>query len=143
MIITDTKSKNLLDSWYKFRLHLEKSETPFEDVARYFLSCPRVRRYTDPYDQTSWPTPWELIVENQYCDFNILLGICYTIQLTERFKSVSPVITLSFDPTSRIVYCLLLIDGKVFGFDFDTWVDEASLPTTLVVQKKFQMPPLN
>lgn len=143
MIITDTKSKNLLDSWYKFRLYLEKSDNPFEDVARYFLSCPRVRRYTDPYDQTTWPTPWELIVENQYCNFNILLGICYTMQLTERFKSTTPVITLSFDPTSKIMYYLLLIEGKVFGFDFDSWVLEKELPSDLVVQKRFCMPPLN
>ena len=40
---------------------------------------------TDPWDQKTWPTPWELVAENQYCNFCILLGVCYSLQLTKRF----------------------------------------------------------
>ena len=68
----EQKTKQRLVNWHAFRLQLENSETPLEDVVNYFQSLPRVKVYTDPYDQTTWPTAWQLIDENEYCQFNIL-----------------------------------------------------------------------
>ena len=34
-------------------------------------------------DTLSWPDPWELLVENTYCEVARALGICYTLLLLD------------------------------------------------------------
>ena len=143
MIISDKLRYSRLRTWVKLREQLETSNTPLEDVARFFLRLPRVKIYTDPYDSSTWPTPWELIDENEYCEFNIILGICYTIQLTERFKNCQPKINVAIDSVNKVVYYLLFVEDKVYGYTEEEWIDIASLPKTLKVQKIYAMKPLH
>ena len=143
MLTADRLQQTRLKSWYALRQTLETSATPLEDVSRYFLRLPRVKIYTDPYDSSTWPTPWELIDENEYCEFNIILGICYTLQLTERFKSIQPTINLAFDNNNKIVYYLLFIEDKVYGYVEDKWAEISDLPKSLKMQKIYRMDPLN
>lgn len=143
-MITESKEKdNLLKSWYSFRQQLETVPNPIEEVTKYFLSKPRVKHYTDPYDSSTWPTPWELITENEYCPINLLLGICYTLQITDRFKDIRPTIEVSVDVESNSVYYLLVIGDSVFGFLEDEWTLVSKLPKSLKTQKIFNMDPLH
>ena len=139
----EQRTKRRLVDWYTFRQHLETSKTPLDDVVEYFHSHPRVKVYTDPYDQSRWPTPWELIDENEYCPFNIILGMCYTLQLTKRFSESNATITISIDKTNKTVYYLLFIDDKVYGYEQDTWIPATQLPTTLKTLKMYKMKPLH
>lgn len=123
--------------WYKFRQHLETCPNPLEEVSNYFEKLPRVKFYTDPYDSKTWPTPWELISENEYCHFNVLLGISYTLQLTERFKNCQPKITIELDVKSRSVYYLLYVCNKVYGYN-NEWIDPEVLPNSLSAQKIYK-----
>ena len=75
-----------LSEWSSFRESLEISKDPFQDVINYYNQFPIVSIHTDPYDMKSWPDPWDLIHENEYCEYCILLGMCYTLQLTDRFS---------------------------------------------------------
>lgn len=143
-MITESREKDLLlKSWYDFRTTLEIVPDPIKATTSYFLSKPRVKIYTDPYDQSTWPTPWELITENEYCPFNLLLGICYTLQLTERFKDISPQIAIAVDSKSKTVYYLLLVEENVFGYLEDEWTTVQKLPKSLKMQKIFNMVPLH
>jgi hypothetical protein len=126
-----------LKPWIEFRDSLEFSSTPFQDVSLYFERKLNTKNYTDPYDQSSWPTPWELIYENQFCSFNIILAICYTLQLTERFKNIRPVINLVLDKTDKTVYYLLLIDDKVYGYQLEDWCSLEDLPKSLITKKTY------
>lgn len=132
---------SLLNDWYRFRETLSSVPDIREEVARYFLSKPRVKVYTDPYSRETWPTPWELITENIYCPFNIILGICYTLQLTDFCKNTTPEIHISIDINSKSVYYILVVDNFVF-LD-DEWIPLESLPTSLKTQKIFVMDTLH
>lgn len=132
----------LSTKWYELRQQLEKDLNPLETVAKFFESLPKVKIYTDPYDPDTWPTPWELIDENEYCPFNIILGICYTIQLTERFKNCQPKINVAIDKINKTVYYLLIINDKVYGYD-SKWVDIGDLPNSLKIQKMYRMKQLH
>lgn len=123
-----------LHNWYTLRKKLETSKEPFLEVSDYFERMPRVKFYTDPYDCNTWPTPWELIDENEYCQFNIILGICYTLQLTERFANCQPEISIAIDSNTRSVYYLLYIHDKVYSYEFG-WIDRSQLPETISIQK--------
>lgn len=142
MLVTNRLQQTRQLAWYQLRQTLETSEDPFSDVANFFLRLPRVKFYTDPYDSSTWPTPWELIDENEYCEFNLILGICYTIQLTERFKNTRPTIQLTVDNINKTVYYLLYIDDKVYGYD-DGWISVLELPKSLKTQKIYTMKPLH
>jgi hypothetical protein len=143
MLTAEKASQKRLTSWYDLRQRIELSSNPFEEVSKYFSRLPRVKIYTDPYDSSTWPSPWELIDENEYCEFNIILGICYTIQLTERFKHVQPKINVAIDNINKTVYYLLIIDDKVYGYANEEWTTIDQLPTTLKMQKIYAMKPLH
>jgi hypothetical protein len=138
----ERKSNQRLVDWYNFRQQLESSTSPLDDVHQYFQNVPKVKIYTDPYDQATWPTAWELINENEYCPFNIILAICYTLQLTSRFKNTTPVITITIDKINKTVYYMLCIDDKVYGFDENGWIPAKTLPKTLTNLKIYNMAPL-
>ena len=137
-----TTQKRLAD-WRNLRQYLETSDTPFDDVSSFFNQFPKTKVYTDPYDQSSWPTAWELIEENQYCSFNIVLGICYTLQLCSRFEKLKPKITISIDKATNSVYYLLVMENMVYGYEDECWINTKSLPKSLKTIKIYTMPPLH
>lgn len=139
----ERNSKQRLVDWYNFRQQLDTSSSPLDDVCQYFQQVPRVKIYTDPYDQTTWPTAWQLIDENEYCPFNIVLAICYTLQLSSQFKNSTATITITLDNVNKTVYYLLLIDDKVYGYDENGWISAKTLPKTLMNLKIYSMPPLH
>jgi hypothetical protein len=142
-MLTDEKVvQRQFAAWVQLRQHLETSTQPLEDVSKFFLRLPRVKIYTDPYDSTTWPTPWELVSENEYCEFNLILGMCYTLQLTDRFKFINPKITVSIDSVNKTVYYLLFVGEKVYGYD-DGWIDAVDLPKSLKTQKIYNMKTLH
>ena len=141
--IAEKKSNQRLVDWYNFRQQLEQSKSPLEDTVDYFSKVPRVKIYTDPYDQSTWPTAWELIDENEYCQFNIILGICYTLQLTSHCQNSDVLIKIAIDNVNKTVYYLLFVDDKVYGFDDNGWIPAKNLPKTLNYLKIYTMPPLH
>ena len=138
---------NLLDqkfsTWLALRQKLELVTDPYELASQFFLDKKKAKVYTDPWDQSTCPTPWELIDEDQYCAFNIVLGICYSLQLTERLKDHKVVINLALDTINKTVYYLLLIEDKVYGYADSDWISSKDLPKTLLVQKSYCMKPLH
>ena len=142
MLTDERVVKRQMAAWYQLRQQLETSNSPLEDISIFFLRLPRVKIYTDPYDSATWPTPWELISENEYCEFNLILGMCYTLQLTERFKDCQPTINVSIDTVNKTVYYLLIVDDKVYGYDED-WIDATDLPKSLKTQKIYAMKQLH
>lgn len=142
MLTAEKVIQRQLDAWFKLRQNLETSEDPFLDVSKFFLKLPKVKFYTDPYDSGTWPTPWELVSENEYCEFNLILGMCYTLQLTDRFKHIQPKIHIAVDNNSKTVYYLLLIEDKVYGYN-EGWSAINDLPKSLKIQKIYNMKPLH
>lgn len=139
MLTAERLSQSRLASWYNLRQQLETDPDPLNTVVKYFLNKPRVKFYTDPYDSSTWPTAWELIDENEFCEFNIILSVCYTLQLTERFKDVEPTINVAFDKINKTVYYLLFFGDKVYGYLEEEWTDISSLPKSLQMQKIYAM----
>lgn len=75
-----------VSSWRRFREIVNQSNNPLEDVLSKYNSMRTDKITVDPYDQKSWPGPWELLTYKSYCGFAKLLGVAYTLQLTERFS---------------------------------------------------------
>jgi hypothetical protein len=113
--VFDLDQTSRLKVWKEFRQSLETSEHPLEDVALFWSRTPFVHRYLDPNYTSDWPDPWHLIIDNKYDDLAIALGMCYTLTLTERFKSQKVEIhTSMFSGEER--YIVVVNDRDVLNF---------------------------
>jgi|TARA_B100001093_G_C26784901_1_gene996221 hypothetical protein len=132
-----------LSHWAKFRLTLESSDTPFLDVLAYYDKAPRVSINTDPWDQKVWPGPWELINENQYCSFCVMLGMCYTLQLTERFSRANFEIHIAKDNINSSTHYYILVDNdSIIGYEDGKVINKNELPKNVYSQQQYPMPRL-
>ena len=135
----DNEYIDRLTKWRNFRNTLEVSDDPIQDTIDFYKKVPLTCFHTDPYDPSTWPDPWQLISENLYCEYCILLGICYTLQLTDRLKSETFEIHIAVDEKKSETHYLLFVGDVVVGYHDDLYVNKDTLPSTLVSQSVFPM----
>jgi hypothetical protein len=126
--------------WRELRDSLEVSKNPIQDTIDFYNCAPHCSIATDPYTPSSWPDPWELLEENNYCAFVKILAICYTLQLTDVLSQASYEIHITRDNKSSSTYYLLFVDDQVIGFNGDTHVHRKELPTTLFSELVHKLP---
>lgn len=136
----DLKYEDRLHAWSCLRQELETSQDPFQQVINFYSKAPRVSIATDPWDKSRWPDPWEMVFENQYDEFLTVLGQCYSLQLTDRFKGSAFEIHIGIDVEESKTYYLCVINkSTVLGWN-ESYVTLDQLPESLVSQKIYTMP---
>jgi hypothetical protein len=105
-----------LTEWANHRRELDEVEDPLQTVWDFWHQAPFTphNRNVDPYYQNSWPSPWEIIVENTYDDFTKALMIGWSLKLTNKFKDSKIELRTLVDSNRTRQYNLLYID--------DNWV---------------------
>lgn len=126
--------------WRNFRLQLEQSDNPFHDTIMFWNTVPTSTIAADPYDNNTWPNPWELLKENTYCEFTKILAIYYTLQLTERFSQSAFEIHIVLDKKESAIKYLLFVDNQIIGYYNDKSIDANDLPT-LECQMRYDVLP--
>jgi hypothetical protein len=129
-----------LRDWRDFRQSLEACNDPYRAAIDFYKTAPTVSFNADPYEQETWPGPWELIEENQYCEFCKLLGICYSLQLTERFSTDGFEIHITLDKEKSQTNYLLQTNGYCIGYEPSTAIPIIDLPHSLAIEKRYVMP---
>ena len=140
-MFTLSQYEDRLLEWAEFRQSLEKDINAFQKVVDFYNRIPRCSINTDPWDRKSWPGPWELVYENQYCNFCIILGMCYTLQLTESFNGKTFEIIIGRDMENNARLYLLSINKEVIGLD-DNYVHVDQLPESIIIERNYSMPEL-
>jgi len=109
-----TDPDHRLSLWSEFRKNLDSATDPLNDVAQFWQGAPLIayNNKIDPYFNREWPTPWEIIYENQYDDFTISLMIGWTLLLTEKFKSSKIEIKTLVDDTAKRLYNVVCVDDQ-------------------------------
>jgi hypothetical protein len=102
-----------LAAWSNLRKQVNQSREPLLDIANFWKDPPFVGHNPniDPYYQASWPTPWEIVVENKYDDFTRAIMIGYTILLTDRFKDSEVQIQTLVDEEGKKLYNIVYVDN--------------------------------
>ena len=103
-----------LSSWAEHRAHLEESQDPLMDTLDFWRESPYIpyNNKIDPYNQRSWPTPWEIIVHNKYDDFTRALMMAYTIKYTQRFADRLVEVRTLVDNARNSCYNIVCVDGE-------------------------------
>ena len=123
-----------LQDWRLFRQRLETVEDPLQDAVNYFKMAPEVSMQIDPYNPDNWPTPWEIIHENVYCNFSKILIICRTLQLTERFTDSKFEIHIKQSKQNSTIHYLLILENFCIGYDHSAPIHVSDLPDGLVTE---------
>lgn len=136
------KFEDRMSAWRDFRETLTISDDPIQDVIDFYNTAPLVNFNADPYSRETWPNPWELLEENIYCEYCKILGICYTLSLTEHFNEESFEIHIGIDRHCSATYYLLYVGDRVVGYEANTHVHKDVIPDTIQVQNIHAMPKL-
>ena len=131
-----------LSLWQDFRTELDASSDPLQSVIDLYQNAPTVSINCDPWDSSTWPTPWELLAENEYCEYCIILGMCYTLQLTDKFSQASFEIHIVVDKENSDRMYLLHVGNMVLGYYYNTYIHRNDLPPGLHSEVVHQMPGL-
>lgn len=108
----DCYNTDRLIAWKDFRDTLETSDTPFEDVASFWSRAPFVSPYLNPTNPNSWPDPWHLVLDSKLDELAIILGMLYTIKLTNRFRDTNCEIHSTILLKEKLPLYLLIIDNQ-------------------------------
>ena len=126
--VFDEHGTQRLAAWRQFRQNLETSETALQDVAKLWTHAPFVSSYLDPQLPTEWPDPWHLMLDLRLDDLALVLGMLYTIKLTQRFSHTVCEIHMSMHPEKNFTQYLLLVDNShVLNLDHGTVVEKQRL----------------
>jgi hypothetical protein len=136
------KFEDQLRDWNAFRRSLEISPTPIEDTIDFYSKAPMVSHQVDPYDSSSWLTPWELLKDNKYCEFSKILAICYTLQLTDKFMDDDFEIHIIADREKSETNYLLFIRDLVISSNGMIIMNKCDLPNDVQPQTVYAMPKL-
>lgn len=106
---------NRLDFWKSFRSQLNDLPlfVALGKTQELWDTCPFTPYYLDPENAMSWPDPWQLLIENYYCDLAKTLGILYTIYFTDHRRTLAPEIRIYYDYQTKYSYHVAwLCQGK-------------------------------
>ena len=105
-----------LKSWYDLRKSLENSdiETVCLSIDKWWQYAPLINHHLHPEDIDNWPGPWELLVENNYCQLSRGLGMVYTLQLVG-IKSID--FSIAIDDNSEEC-ALVMVDNAKYILNY-------------------------
>ena len=114
----DLYDNDRLIKWRQFRDNLETSLTPLEDVAHLWSQAPFVNTYLNPHTPEEWPDPWHLVLNSKLDELAIVLGMLYTLKLTQRFMVSRFEIHMSTREASRYNKYFLVVDNHVLNLEY-------------------------
>lgn len=118
-----------IKEWKEYREQLENSNDPLQDVAEYWALAPFVNSYLNPHNTKEWPDPWKLILDGKYDNLAIVLGMLYTIKLTQRFTDTPCEIHMSMPETGRDPAFFLVVEHTdVLNYEYRIRIKINELP---------------
>ena len=131
-----------LSSWAQLRRQAEQSTSPIDDIWEFWKQAPYIpyNNKVDPYHQQSWPSPWEIIVENKYDDFTKALMIAWTIKLTDKFTNSSIEVKSLVDKSKSKQYNIVCVDDIwVINYSDNGPVPASELPDSFLLENLIEL----
>ena len=131
-----------ITSWAEFRHGLEQSDQPLTDIANFWSDIKLIpfNKSVDPYNQFSWPSPWQIIADNVYDDLTLALMIGYTIKLTNRFKNSTVEIRTLVDSNRKQLYNVIYVDNEyVLNYEKSQVVSASDIPDSFFLENLVEL----
>jgi hypothetical protein len=107
-----SKTNQRLRDWYEFRQDLgNKSLTEaLTATAKLWGTAPFVNYSLDPGKPQTWPSPWELLDDNYYCDISLALGMFYTLALSDHSTDLK--LDILYDPEKKEQINIVVVNSE-------------------------------
>ena len=131
-----------LGAWTAFRYGLKQSDDILQDIVEFWQNTKTIpfNHRIDPYNQNSWPTPWEIISENIYDDLTLAIIIGYTIKLTDQYKDSKIEIRTLVDIHRTRLYNLVYVDDMyVLNYDRNQVVDAKCITDSFFIENLVEL----
>ena len=131
-----------LSSWAAHRAQLETCLDPFQEVIDFWRGAPFIpyNNKVDPHHQRSWPSPWEIIVDNKYDDFTRALLMAYSLKYTNRFKESVIHIRSIIDKNKSAYYNIVCVDDEwAINYNDNCPVSLNSIPDSFLVENLIEV----
>lgn len=116
-------------TWRHFRNSLGEFPDALDSIANEWGNVPVKSHYLDP-DPDTWPSIWELISENEYCEIAISLGMAYTILYSNKPHEEFELLGLNCRRQNQNYYIVSYDSGKyVLNYDHKSVINISSMPT--------------
>lgn len=139
-MLTSGSFEDRLLSWSILRTKIKSSTNFLDDLTQAYNRLIRQSIQYDPWNQKDWPTPWEIIYNNKYCEFTIILAMGYTLQYSARDSKQKREIWITKNTAANRSKYLLRTDNKLLGYTEDlSAIEPNTLPETEIVQKIFEL----
>jgi hypothetical protein len=116
--VFDSHGIERLTEWRRIRDEIEKDKDPLSIVSKIWSQAPFVNQYLDHTDPESWPDPWHLVLDSKFDNLAIVLGMLYTLQLTERFSREDYKIYMTQNDSRNPEFCLSISDRYVLNLRY-------------------------
>jgi hypothetical protein len=106
--------------WKEFRNSLSSKDemTQFSMVAEFWAKAPLKTISYDITDASSWPTPWEMIRNNDWCRNSVAIGMENTLRLAG-FPSERMALKFILDREIQAMLLVLVVDCTwVLNYDW-------------------------
>lgn len=102
-----------LSSWLELRKKGE-STNYLELVAEFWAQAPFTpyNKNINQYDPKSWPTPWQILIDNVYDDFTVALMISFSVKYTEKYSNVPVKIDTLINNAKNQIYNLVIVNEQ-------------------------------
>ena len=127
-----------LTEWRRIRDEIEKTADPLSIVCKVWSQAPFVNQYLDHSDPKSWPDPWHLILDSKFDNLAIVLGMLYTLRLTERFSRERYKIYMIHNLSKNPEFCLLVAGNHVLNLrygEISSLHDLKNFQTSIIYQE--------
>ena len=103
----NTSSADRIQLWKDFRTSIPENDQ-LTAIAQFFSDVPYGSRTMDCYNPRDWPTPWEILYHNNFCQNSISLLIYHTVKLIDTEHKVE----MQLIQDSSSCFVVPVIDGK-------------------------------
>jgi hypothetical protein len=131
-----------LSSWAEHRSQLNHSEDPLASVWEFWRHAPFIpyNNKVDPYYRQSWPSPWEIIVDNKYDDFTKAVMIAWTLKLTKKFENSKIEIKTYIDKDKSRQYNVVCVDDRyAINYNDNGPVTTENIPDSFLLENLIEL----
>ena len=113
----DVPPDQRIPQWRSWRESLSPDPiVALKEIASTWGRVPLKSYYLTPDSAEDWPSPWQLVHDNLYCDLSVSLGMFYSIVLSDTFEK-DPVIAIYLDNSAWIN--VLYYDNKKYVLNWN------------------------
>ena len=134
--------KSRLRTWRNLRKEIEeldKLPAKLSVVVEFWRYAPISVRVVDPYNEDTWPNPWDLLHANEYDENVVSLGIAYTLH----YSGIPCRILLVQSVEQSEIKLIVLVDNTyVLNYNYDS-IDNIKLIENMNVLKDIDVSTLS